>query len=188
LCAWALAQHPQPGAAAALRQTLLKADQLAGYYAARALGRLNTPENVAALTSLLATEPNGYWELSSGGVGRLRDAWDPKGNRYHQPAPTNMANLRVAYAAIESLGELGGPQAMATLLKALESDQYLVRYGAARGLGRMRCRAAETNLVAVAEKDAVLIVRQAAKQALAAIRGEVPSGFDLLGTSPAWEP
>lgn len=172
LCAWALARHPQPGAAPALRARLLQVDQVAGYYAARALGKMPSPENVAALSALLAGEPDGYWELSSGGVGRLRDAWNEKGHRYNEPAPTNMANLRVAYAAMEALGELGGDVAAATLLQALDSDQYLIRYGAARGLGQMRHRSAEAGLVARTEKDPVLIVRQAAQKALGQILGE----------------
>jgi len=136
LCAWALAQRPQRGTEAALRQRLLKVDQVAGYFAARALGKMPSDENVNTLASLLATETNGYWELSAGGVGRLRDAWNDQGQRYNEPAPTNMANLRVAYAAVEALGEIGGDTAAATLLRALESDQYLIRYGAARGLAR----------------------------------------------------
>ena len=45
LCAWALAQHPQPGTDAALRRLLWQVDQVAGYWAARALGRLPSPEN-----------------------------------------------------------------------------------------------------------------------------------------------
>lgn len=184
LCAWALAQHPVRGTEAALRDRLLKVDQVAGFYAARALGKLPSPENVASLSALLAREPNGYWELSSGGVGRLRDAWNEKGQRYNEPAPTNMANLRVAYAAMESLGELGGEAASVTLLDALDSDQYLIRYGAARGLGRMRHRSAEAGLIALAEKDPVLIVRRAAHEALARVRGEISKAPPLKPALP----
>jgi hypothetical protein len=185
LTAWALSHHPQPGASAALRGRLLKVDQVAGYYAARALGKLPSPENVAALSSLLAKETNGYWELSSGGVGRLRDAWTDKGQRYNEAAPTNMANLRVAYAAMEALGEIGGDPAGAILLGALESDQYLIRYGAARGLGRMRCKVAEQKLVVLAKHDPVLIVRSAAEQALGCIHNAgVAREFDIVRSSP----
>lgn len=200
LCAWALAQQPQRGTDAALRERLLKVDQVAGYFAARALGKLPSPENVTALSALLASETNGYWELSSGGVGRLRDAWNDKGQRYHEPAPTNMPNLRVAYAAMEALGELGGDKAVLTLRRALESDQYLIRYGAACGLARalakhiptgavatrnesgaaapqskaLRVDDAASRLAMLAERDPVLLVRRAAGEALAAIRGEPP--------------
>jgi hypothetical protein len=151
---------------------LLKVDQVAGYYAARALGKIPSPENVTALAALLPKETNGFWELSAGGVGRLRDAWDERGNRYNAPAPTNMANVRVAYAAMEALGEIGGEQAATTLLRALENDQYLIRYGAARGLARMRASSAAPKLASLAEKDPVLIVRLAAQSALRQIRGE----------------
>lgn len=175
LCAWALTQHPQRGTDAALRDRLLKVDQVTGYFAARALGKLPSPENVAALSALLASVTNGYWELSSGGVGRLRDAWNDKGQRYHEPAPTNMPNLRVAYAAMEALGELGSETTALTLRRALESDQYLIRYGAARGLARAKDRTAEVRLASMAEKDPVLIVRRAASEALAATRGEPPA-------------
>lgn len=189
LCAWALVQHPQASAAQALRAQLLKVDQVAGYYAARALARLPSPENVAALSALLAREKNGYWELSSGGVGRLRDAWNDKGQRYHEPAPPGMPNLRVAYAAMEALGEMGGGEAAATLLRALESDQYLIRYGAVRGLGRMQHGPAEPRLRKLAESDPVLIVRRAAEQALGVLSGLEPDEpVNILQTSPLWTP
>ena len=136
LCAWALTQHPQRGTDAALRDRLLKVDQVTGYFAARALGKLPSPENVAALSALLASVTNGYWELSSGGVGRLRDAWNDKGQRYHEPAPTNMPNLRVAYAAMEALGELGSETTAITLRRALASEQYMIHYVVDRALAR----------------------------------------------------
>lgn len=178
LCSWALWQHPQPGASAALRSQLLTVNQVSGYWAARALGRLPDPQNVSALAALLPTETNGFWELSDGQVGRLKDAWDSKGHRYSVPAPTNMPNLRVAYAAMESLGELGGEAAARTLLHALNNDQYLIRYGAARGLGRMAQiksglqptplgTTVTQKLAALAGKDPVLMVRLAASQVLA---------------------
>ncbi len=185
LCAWALSKHPQPGASEALRRRLLHVDQVRGYFAARALGQIPSAENVTALGSLLATETNGYWELAAGGVGRLRDAWTDKGERYNEAAPTNMANLRVAYAAMESLGQLGGDRAAATLTRALESDQYLIRYGATRALGRMRAKSAETNLTALSRHDPVLIVRLASEQALAALRDETVAK-KLPSTSPVW--
>lgn len=189
LCAWALTQHPHPGTAPALRARLLQVDQVAGYFSARALGGMPSPENVMALAALLPNEANGFWELSSGGVGRLRDAWDSTGRRYNESAPTNMANLRVAYVAMESLGQIGGPEAAQALVRALANDQYLIRYGAARGLGRMRHRDAEEKLTELSKRDPVLVVRQAAKQALAVIQDEMLAvSVDILKTSPQWTP
>lgn len=191
LCAWALARHPQAAAAPALRARLLTADQVAGYFAARALGRMPGPENVAALATLVPSETNGFWELSSDGKGRLRDAWDSQGRRSSTAAPPGMAYLRVAYAAMEALGELGGPIAEATLRRALTNDQYLIRYGAARGLGRMghgREEGTFGKLKALSTEDPVLIVRQAARQALAVMRDEKRAvRVDILTTSPIWK-
>lgn len=189
LCAWALAQQPHPGTSPALRARLLQTDQIAGYYSARALGWLPSPENVTALAALLPEEINGFWELSSGGAGRLRDAWDSNGERYREAAPTSMANLRVAYAAVESLGQIGGPESARALLRALTNDQYLIRYGAARGLGRMRHQDAAEKLARLAGTDPVLLVRQAAKQALAVLRDEqLAARQDILKTSSLWTP
>lgn len=171
-CAWALVQHPQDTTAPALRGLLLQVDQVAGYFAARALGKMRSPENVEALAALLPTDTNGFWELSSRGVGRLRDAWDAQRNRYRVPAPANMANLRVAYAAMEALGDLGGERAVATLLRALDNDKYLIRYGAARALGHMRHKPADEKLADIGDLDPVLIVRLAAKKSLRQLRRE----------------
>jgi hypothetical protein len=189
LAAWALWHHPHPGTAEALRAKLRQVDQVAAYFAARALGRLPSEENAAALAGLLAESPQGYWELSAGGKGRLRDAWNPAGERFAEGAPPEMPNLRVAYAAMESLGQIGGPTAAATLVRALASDQYLIRFGAARGLGRLPHPEAAPDLQRMAESDPVLIVRLAARQALGVIRATpgTPSP-DILHSSALWNP
>lgn len=188
LCAWALARHPNAEVAPALRGRLLQVDQVTGYYAARALGKMPSPENVSALASLLPEKENGFWELSSHGIARLEDAWDQEGQRYQKAAPAGMPNLRVAYAAMESLGEIGGAHAGATLSRALGNDQYLIRYGAVRGLGRMRHVQVGPELDKVARHDPVAIVRQAARQARAILHHEPgASQVDILATSPIWE-
>lgn len=171
LCAWALDRRPHPAAAPGLRALLRQPDQVAGYWAARALGRIPGGENVDALAALLPDERLGFWELASGGVARLTDI-DVRGQRMAVAAPDWMPNLRVAYAAMEALGELGGTRAADTLVRALESDQYLIRCGAARGLGRMRQEAATSDLDRLATRDPVLLVRLAADGALRDIRGE----------------
>jgi hypothetical protein len=190
LCAWALYQHPQPGASKALRGLLTQSDQVAGYWAAMALGKIKSPENVAALSALLPDERLAFWELAAGGVGRLTDVFLRDGRRINAPAPDWMPNLRVAYAAMEALGEIGGTQSAATLLRGLSNDQYLIRYGAARGLGRMRYEPALPVLSAIAQNDRVLLVRLAAQKAMRAIReGETPvEPLGSAGASPSLPP
>jgi hypothetical protein len=122
---------------------------------------------------MLPDERLGFWELAAGGVPRLTDL-NVRGQRMAVPAPDWMPNLRVAYAAMESLGDLGGDVAAETLLRALENDQYLIRYGAVRGLGRMRHAAAGTRLTTLAADDPVLLVRVAARRALDDLAGVEP--------------
>ena len=170
LCAWALWQHPLPATAPSLRACLNRVDQVTGYYAALALGRMPAPENRDALVALLPDERLGFWELSSGSRGRLTDLF-VRGKRQSVPAPDWMPNLRVAYAAMEALGNFKDETAAATLLRALDNDQYLIRYGAVRALGRMQWTAAQPVLQKLAANDPVFIVRRAADQALCQIQG-----------------
>ncbi|MHB8862950.1 MAG: HzsA-related protein [Pirellulaceae bacterium] len=163
-------QVPLPPATASLRASLWQSDQVAAYRAARELGRSGDPAYAPLLAELLPDERLGFWELAAEGIPRLTDI-DVRGQRLAVPAPDWMPNLRVAYAAMESLGELGGPVAADTLLRALENDQYLIRYGAARGLARMRCADAVSVLTHLAANDPVLLVRTAARGALAEILG-----------------
>lgn len=174
LCAWALEQHPQPAASASLRALLWQSDQVAGYWAARALGRIPDPDNIAALARLLPEERLGFWELAADGIPRLTDL-TVRGQRMAAPAPDWMPNLRVAYAAMESLGQLGGDHAAATLLGALENDQYLIRYGAVRGLEQIRHADALAVLTAVSASDPVLLVRVAARRAVNRLLGHEPA-------------
>lgn len=172
LCAWALAEHPQPSASGALRDLLPKVDQVAGYWAAKALAKSPSPENISALAALLPLGPNSFWELSGGGKPRLQDQYDPKGNRYTAEAPAGMPNIRVAYATMEALGQIGGDVAAATLLRALENDQYLIRHAAARALGQLKHQPSSPVLSRLAEKDPVLMVRLASRDALKLLAGE----------------
>ncbi len=171
LAAWALTQHPCPSLEPDLRPLLKRPNQVAGYWAARALGKLARPESVDALTALLPDKPNAYWELSRRGKPHLRH------KRAHwiklpEFAPPDMPNIRVTYAAMEALGQIGGPKAERCLLQALRSPQYLIRYGAARGLATLRSKQAVPVLRHAAQADPVLIVRRAAARALDAVNGK----------------
>ena len=173
LCAWALWRHPQPSLEPQLRGLLRKTDQVAGYWAARALGKLGKRQSVPALAAMLPDKPNAFWELSRGGKGWLRHK-NARNVRTPEFAPPGMPNLRVAYAALEALGQIGGAEAQACLRKALRNEQYLIRYGAARGLATMRSGEVLGELDRLAVEDPVLIVRNAARDAAARIRSASP--------------
>ncbi len=174
LCAWALWRHPQLSLEPQLRGLLRKTDQVAGYWAARALGKLGQRQSVPALAAMLPGKPNAFWELSRGGKGWLRHK-NARNVRTPEFAPPDMPNLRVAYAAMEALGQIGGTEAHACLRKALRDEQYLIRYGAARGLATMRSGEALGELDRLAVADPVLVVRNTARDAAIRIRGASPA-------------
>ncbi|MBM3501545.1 MAG: hypothetical protein FJX74_23060, partial [Armatimonadetes bacterium] len=97
--------------------------------------------------------------------------YPPNGEVVIPPAPEGVPNLRTAYASLEALGRIGGPAAAETLTRMLRSDQWLIRYGAVRGLGTMRCEAARGEVTRLKGSDPTLVVRRAAGQALEAIDG-----------------
>ena len=179
LMAWALCRQPVPATRRALEALLSSADQRAGYFAALALGQLGDPAAVAPLIALLppADAPKQYWELAYRGP----EGWVSMFERRYEngqvvvpPAPPGAPNLRVAYAALEALGQLGGPEATQTLLSQLSSGQWLIRYGAARGLGSARATEAVAALEDRASHDPTLVVRTAAQRALRRIAGTEP--------------
>ena len=187
LCAWALWQHPHPAAAEHLRPLLLSADQVTGYWAAGALGRIGHGDNVPALAALLPDEQNAFWEQARGGRGIL-GLKVIKRKRVRFPAPNWMPNIRVTYAAMEALGEIGGDRAEACLMRGLENRQYLVRYGAARGLATMKSGKAHPILNRLSVDDPILIVRMAAAEAVAKMGGArvgwaVPTNPNVLPQS-----
>ncbi len=176
LMAWALCQHPVPAARDALGAALRSTDQRLGYWAAMALGALGDERSAEALAAVLppGDEPKAYWELAQwtrdGWVSMLERRYD-QGNVIIPPAPEQYPNIRVAYAALEALGEIGGPVAAETLTRMLGSDQWLIRYGAVRGLGTMRHSPARARVQRLMEEDPTLVARVAAAKALRQIDG-----------------
>lgn len=171
LFAHALHEHPNPALAPELRELLSSWNQVAGYWAAKALGRMRDAGSVPALAAQLAAQPNGYWELNRG---KQKWLYNREGSeRFRQPelAPEGMPNIRVAYAALLALGEIGGPDAVATLRKGLTSDQHLIRCAAAQALGRVSAAEDLPALRAIGLADPVLSVRHAASDAAARIDG-----------------
>ncbi|NOZ19841.1 MAG: hypothetical protein GXP25_02000 [Planctomycetes bacterium] len=177
LCAWAFYHHPDPSAVKNLHALLLKQDKVAltrnqvgGYWAARALGKIGDKSSVPVLGSMLSKYKGimAYWERPEDKIYGLKIGGDSKRKK---PAP-DTPNIRVAYASMEALGDIGGEEAAAILMRALKDEQYLIRYGAIRGLGAMKYQPARSILVDIADTDSFLLVREAARRAVARIDGK----------------
>ena len=170
LVAWAVWQHPHPSASEPLTGMLSSKNQVAAYWAAMALGSIGLPEAVDPLAALLPEKENYYWEQARGNRIILRNL---KARNVEAPleAPDDMPNIRATYAALLALGEIGGPKAEATLATAAGRPLYLIRHAAVLGLGAMRAGAQVELLKRLAVDDPVLIVREAAREAVAKIAG-----------------
>ena len=190
LVAWALAGHPVPAVREALEALLPSQDQVTAYHAAFALGALGDRRSTPLLADRLPKSPNDYWELAR----RTRDGYQGIFHRIRRGedrtilAGPDQCNLRVAYASIEALGQIGGDEVHPILDRALASPQYLVRYGAVRGLEAIG-EPARRQLERVAETDTTLLVRTAASRALRQLdqgtsRPE-PLSLDRLSHIPA---
>ncbi|MDX2708605.1 HEAT repeat domain-containing protein [Streptomyces sp. PA03-6a] len=148
------------------------------------LGRLRAPESLPALTSTLTwlmDEGRTVYQAAAGCVeelGRLGDARAvPVLNRA-------VADPRLRVAAVDSLGRIGGPHALETLLGVATDEDAEVRAAAARGLARYedesRATAALVGLCAPPYPRRIVraLVRSgdpAAVAVLAAAREEAPS-------------
>ncbi|HJN17114.1 MAG TPA: hypothetical protein QGH10_16530 [Armatimonadota bacterium] len=174
--AYVLAQRPVEGTREALEVALTSGDQRVGYWSAMALGKLGDAESAPALVAAMPTvdEPKAYWDLARWTPERWITQFGRKnvdGVVEITEAPEGYANIRVAYAALEALGMVGGDPAAETLTKYLASDQWLIRYGSVRGLGNMAHRPAAETIRQMKEADPTLVVRKAAKKALLQIAG-----------------
>ena len=180
LLVWAIYRYPNPAVRREIEAMLRSPDQVSAYWAARALGRIRDAASIPALATQFPEEPKGFWEVTSGGPNRrsrmyyFKYVWNKTARRNVRVgvnAPRDMPNIRVAYAAAEALGLIGGEEAAEILMREIERDHYLIRYGAARALGHMRHAPARDALREVAADDPVLIVRMAAEESLAQIEG-----------------
>jgi len=180
LLAWATHRYPNTGLRRELEAMLSRPDQVGGYWAAKALGRIGDSASIPALAAQLPEEPKGFWEINSGGPDRrkrmyyFKYAYSKQAKRTVRmgvDAPPDTPNIRVAYAALGALGLIGGEAASKILMREIGRDHYLIRYAAARALGLLRYAAARDALREMAASDPVLIVRLAAKESLAQIEG-----------------
>jgi len=179
LLAWALYHHPTPTVRKDLEEMLRSPDQVAGYWAAKALGRIGDATSIPALARQFPEDGNQFWEVNSGAPDARRRMYyfryeqkpDEPARRVAVDAPSDMPNIRVAYAALEAIGRIGGPEAEKILMQQVACDHYLIRHGAVLALGQLRCAAAKDSLRDMVADDPVLIVRMGAKEALARIEG-----------------
>ena len=194
LLAWALYHYPVPTVRKDLEAMLKSPDQVAAYWAAKAVGRIADAASTPALAQQLPEEGDEFWEVNTGGPDARRRMYyfryEPRpgepARRVAVDAPPDMPNIRVAYAAMEALGRIGGPDAEKILMQQVARDHYLIRHGAVRALGELRCVSAGDTLRNMTANDPVLIVRMAAKEALARIGGRArPQASSLPDVPPA---
>ncbi len=125
LFAWALYHYPIPTLRKDLEGMLNSPDQVAGYWAAKALGRIRDAASIPALALQFPKEGNEFWEVNSGGPDARRRMYyfryeqrsGEPARRVAVDAPSDMPNIRVAYAALEALGRIGGPKAEKILMQ-----------------------------------------------------------------------
>ena len=174
LCAWAIFERADKEAhrpaAGMLIELLPSKNQVAAYWAARALGAVADARAVDWLAAMLPEKPKYYWEQAWGNrvVLKARNAHNVKAPI---EAPEDMPNIRAVYASLLALGDLGGAKAEATLAKAASRPVYLIRHAAAIGLGRMKAKGQLDRLKTMALEDPVVIVRDAAAEAVQRIEG-----------------
>lgn len=174
ICAWAIHEHPNGEAhrpaVASLVELLPSKDQVAAYWAARALGAIGDQEAVEPLAAMLPEKPKYYWEQAHGKRVVLKNR-EARNVDAPVEAPEGMPNVRAVYASLLALGDLGGPEAEATLAEAASRPTYLMRHAAAIGLGQMKAAGQLEKLRTMALDDPVLIVRDAAGEAVQRIEG-----------------
>ncbi|WSD65302.1 HEAT repeat domain-containing protein [Actinacidiphila glaucinigra] len=152
--------------------------------AVRLLGRLRAPESLPALTSTLT------WLLDEGRTGYQAAAGCVEelgrlGDERAVPVLTRaVGDPRLRIAAVDSLGRIGGPHVLETLLGVASGEDAEVRAAAARGLARYgdepRATAALVGLCAPPYPRRIVraLVRSgdpAAAPVLAAVRDGAPS-------------
>ena len=174
ICAWAIYERPNREAHAAavpvLAELLPVKEQVAAYWATRALGAIGDPQAVEPLAALLPEKSAYYWEQNRGNRVILKNK-NARNVKAPELAPEDMPNVRTVYAALLALGDLGGTKAEATLAEAATRPTYLIRHAAAIGLGRMKAAGQLETLRAMTLEDPVLVVRDAASEAVQRIEG-----------------
>jgi HEAT repeat protein len=183
----ALGQIGHPSAQAALMLAVNDAEPIVRATVARALGQVGTTYAGKQLVPMLDDPSALVRSLAAWGLGQSRypDAVPALVKMARTTATATEVPLRAGHvygrpeqAAVEALGKIGTPEAVAAILEALESPSWLLRATAAQALSEANCR--NDNVLAALEKrldDPVNLVRANALLALRTLGKTFPAGY-----------
>jgi HEAT repeat protein len=182
----ALGRIGHPSAQAALMLAIDDAEPIVRATVARALGQVGTTYAGKQLVPMLDDPSALVRSLAAWGLGQSRypDAVPALVKMARTTATATEVPLRAGrvygrpeQAAVEALGKIGTPEAVAAVLKSLESPSWLLRATAAEALSEANCR--NDNVLAALEKrldDPVNLVRANALLSLRTLGKTFPTG------------
>jgi HEAT repeat protein len=182
----ALGRIGHPSAQAALMLAVDDAEPIVRATVARALGQVGTTYAGKQLVPMLDDPSALVRSLAAWGLGQSRypDAVPALVKMARTTATATEVPLRAGrvygrpeQAAVEALGKIGTPEAVAAVLKSLESPSWLLRATAAEALSEANCR--NDNVLAALEKrldDPVNLVRANALLSLRTLGKTFPTG------------
>jgi HEAT repeat protein len=183
----ALGRIGHPSAQAALMLAIDDAEPIVRATVARALGQVGTTYAGKQLVPMLDDPSALVRSLAAWGLGQSRypDAVPALVKMARTTATATEVPLRAGrvygrpeQAAVEALGKIGTPEAVAAVLESLESPSWLLRATAAEALSVANCR--NDNVLAALEKrldDPVNLVRANALLALRTLGKTFPAGY-----------